>query len=490
MKGEGRPDQSYRPRTFFSESTTSKRKQRPCPVCRDNHGIYNCEMFHKMDVPRRWEVTKQLKLCFRCLSGRHQGFQCRQSRTCAVNGCRGNHHRLLHLARAQDSRSNSQTLTVRLSPEREQAERTPAVKVFAASSDDTTEPAPAMTSQVGTEGEHQIATERSLTTVTLKTSEAPHFVALRTVPVVLKNGKRRMEVNALLDDASTRTYLNADVAAELGLQGHCQRVTVNVLNGRAETFETAPVELEVESLDGKISKKINAFTTDRVTGSLRIIDWAKESEKWKHLQGIQFPKQSSARPIVDNLIGIDCLDLHYSYEDVQGLPGEPIARRTPLGWTCIGTSDSSPGRRIQTNFIHAYFVREESKLEEIDTTLRKFWEIEAVNTEESVMSFESRIAVEKVEKSLKFVDGRYQVPIPWKENAPELQDNFEMAFRRLQCTEKKLLKKPDIAKAYSDCIEQYTSKGYIRKVPSTEDRPLARWFLPQPSYSEARQVNH
>ena len=393
-----------------------------------------------MDVPRRWDVTKQLKLCFRCLSGGHQGFQCRQSRTCAVNGCRGNHHRLLHLARAQDSHSNSQTLTVRLSAEREQAERTPAVKVFAASSDDTTGPAPAMTSQVGTEGEHQIATERSLTTVTLKTSEAPHFVALRTVPVVLKNGKRRMEVNALLDDASTRTYLNADVAAELGLQGHCQRVTVNVLNGRAETFETAPVELEVESLDGKISKKINAFTTDRVTGSLRIIDWAKESEKWKHLQGIQFPKQSSARPVIDILIGIDCLDLHYSYEDVQGFPGEPIARRTPLGWTCIGTSDSSPGRRIQTNFIHAYFVREESKLEEIDTTLRKFWEIEAVNTEESVMSFESRIAVEKVEKSLKFVDGRYQVPIPWKENAPELQDNFEMAFRRLQCTEKKLLK--------------------------------------------------
>ena len=118
-KGEGRPDQSYRPRTFFSESTTSKRKQRPCPVCRDNHGIYNCEMFNKMDVPLRWDVTKQLKLCFRCLSGGHQGFQCRQSRTCAVNGCRGNHHRLLHLARAQDSRSNSQTLTVRLSPERE-----------------------------------------------------------------------------------------------------------------------------------------------------------------------------------------------------------------------------------------------------------------------------------------------------------------------------------------------------------------------------------
>ena len=79
--------------------------------------------------------------------------------------------------------------------------------------------------------------------------------------------------------------------------------------------------------------------------------------------------------------------------------------------------------------VHTYFVREESKLEEIDTTLRKFWEIEAVNTEEPVMSFESRFAVGKVEKSLKFVDRRYQVPIPWKQNASKLQDKSEMAFR-------------------------------------------------------------
>ena len=32
-------------------------------------------------------------------------------------------------------------------------------------------------------------------------------------------------------------------------------------------------------------------------------------------------------------------------------------------------------------------------------------------------------------------------------------------------SEKRLLKKNDIAKAYSDCIEQYASKGCIRKVP-------------------------
>ena len=44
------------------------------------------------------------------------------------------------------------------------------------------------------------------------------IMALRTVPVFLKNGNRRTKVNALLEEALTKTYLNADVAAELGLR--------------------------------------------------------------------------------------------------------------------------------------------------------------------------------------------------------------------------------------------------------------------------------
>ena len=66
----------------------------------------------------------------------------------------------------------------------------------------------------------------------------------------IKSGGRKLKINALLDDASTKTYVNADVAAELGLHGHPQRVNVNVLNGQIETFETTPVEFILESLDG------------------------------------------------------------------------------------------------------------------------------------------------------------------------------------------------------------------------------------------------
>ena len=67
---------------------------------------------------------------------------------------------------------------------------------------------------------------------------------------------------------------------------------------------------------GKLEGMIDALTTDRVTGSLSIIDWRKETGKGKHLQGIQFPKQSSPSPIVDILIGLNTFHLHYKYEEV------------------------------------------------------------------------------------------------------------------------------------------------------------------------------
>ena len=86
-------------------------------------------------------------------------------------------------------------------------------------------------------------------------------------------------MNALLDEASTKTYINADVASELGLQGISRKVTVNVLNGQTETFETMPVDVELESLDGSVSKTVSAFTTERVTGNLEAIDWRKHANK-------------------------------------------------------------------------------------------------------------------------------------------------------------------------------------------------------------------
>ena len=80
-----------------------------------------------------------------------------------------------------------------------------------------------------------------------------------------------------------------------------------------------------------------------------VVDWNSCAKEWSHLKGLPFPKMGP-RPIVDILIGLDCADLHYSYRDIRGKPGQPIARLTPLGWTCVGALHNLPQSRLSTHF--------------------------------------------------------------------------------------------------------------------------------------------
>lgn len=57
---------------------------------------------------------------------------------------------------------------------------------------------------------------------------------LRIIPVILKNGNKSVHINALLDDGSTRFYINEEVAKIcLGLEGEpvslCVRLKLPIL---------------------------------------------------------------------------------------------------------------------------------------------------------------------------------------------------------------------------------------------------------------------
>ena len=261
--------------------------------------------------------------------------------------------------------------------------------------------------------EGKVQTEQT-TMVTQRYARAD-FVGLRNVPVLLQNGGRSLTVNALLDDASTKTYVNDDVAGELDLQGRTERVTVNVLNGQAETFDTKPVNVELKSITGSVSMVVNAYTVNRVTGNMHVVDWNKYKQQWPHLGNINFPP-SPKKSIVDMLIGLDCADLLYAIEERRVRPGEPIARLTPLGWTSIGSLGEDHQQVTHTNFACTYFVKDQSDIERINDTLKQFWDIEDVSSplETPIVRIEDQLALKRVESLLTYDKEMYRVSIPWK----------------------------------------------------------------------------
>ena len=87
------------------------------------------------------------------------------------------------------------------------------------------------------------------------------------------------------------------------------------------------------------------------------------------MRGIQF-YQLGPRSIVDVLIGLDCPDLHFSFRDVRGNPGQPVARLTPLGWTCVGPTGEEQVCE-KTNFARTYFSTGEVEINEMNVMFRK-----------------------------------------------------------------------------------------------------------------------
>jgi len=137
--------------------------QFPCPCCQEQHGVWKCSEFK----PSRWQFAKD-KLCFRCLGNSH-GHLCTHSQNCGLDGCTQLHHRLLHR-----NRENTVPSNVGLQ------NRTPATYPL-----EVTQPVHSVVSEGG---EVSHVPRGNVTMITKDMPES--FIALRTVPVVLRNGDK------------------------------------------------------------------------------------------------------------------------------------------------------------------------------------------------------------------------------------------------------------------------------------------------------------
>ena len=423
------------PRSFFG---TGDKRDRPCKVCNQKHPVWKCEVLKGMENKKKWETAKKLGLCYCCLGKGHLSETCHWSRECGIDGCQEHHHRIVH------------------------QEKSP-------------------TDDMEGKSDTSVVENKSSTYDTVKEHEQRR-IALRTVPVIVKHGAKRLQVNCFLDEGSDTTYVNEDVVEELDLEGRKEKVTINVANDQKVDIMSATIEIGLESLDGRVDTVIVAKTSNSICGGMKPTNWLQIRDQWKHLRNIPFPKLGK-RSKIDVLIGSDYYNLLFPMKEVRGGNGEPSARLCPLGWTAIGTIDVYERHgACNTGFLHTYRMqRLDSNDGELNNLLKQFWSLEAIGITPQVdrqLTPDERLAVNKVNETLRFNGERYEVAVPWKNDRPHLSSNRQMAERRLRSVEKKLKQEESLAQAYQSVIDDYKSKGYIREVPEKEPKPSSEWFLP------------
>ena len=86
----------------------------------------------------------------------------------------------------------------------------------------------------------------------------------------------------------------------------------------------------------------------------------------------------------------------FSRISCSGRPGQPIARLTSLGWTCIGALGDLRMFKIQYSFARTYFVSDQKMMKDVNVVLRQFREIDSGGMESaSVLTIEEKMAVKK-----------------------------------------------------------------------------------------------
>ncbi|XP_061502858.1 uncharacterized protein LOC133391620 [Anopheles gambiae] len=265
-----------------------------CPICSDQHHVRFCETFRTMTVQCRRQAVKEKALCEICLNA-HGSKRCLSRIRCDIAGCGARHNTLLH---------------------------------------ETVRP--------------EVAQCMAHNTVT-RSSE----LLFRVVPVTIYYGQKSVETLAFLDDGSSVTLVETDLARSLGVIGMPEPLEMSWTSDitRVES-SSMRISLEISARgDSRRYELSNARTVQKLSLPPQELIFSSLTTNFAHFQGLSVRPYLKEEPKL--LIGLQHINLLAPLETRIGGPGEPIAVRSPLGWAIYG-----PCNNNQSNNTMHHTVRE------------------------------------------------------------------------------------------------------------------------------------
>ena len=293
-----------------------------CYLCRTvTHELADCEKFKKLSVFQRYSAVSKSGSCYHCLKRGHGIGKCNNSPRllCGVDGCTKYEHPLIH--------ADATTSHISYANWSEPAYGTfPDLDVLT-----TTDPHSVI---------HMTNFQTHMTNLKVA---APGAISIQTVvcTVTSRSDKSGKRIVAMLDTGSNTTCIDEDLARTLRCKRRSDTISksVSMLDG-VKILQSYTCEVILTSGDGLTTQIIIAHTIKNMTEGTSVVDWSKAKKKFAHLRDVPFDAVKRDAKI-ELLIGSDNAFLFAITDGTlrEGARGEPIAYRTPLGWTCIGPTE-------------------------------------------------------------------------------------------------------------------------------------------------------
>lgn len=146
-------------------------------------------------------------------------------------------------------------------------------------------------------------------------------------------GGTTMQANALLDSASSTSFLSKRLAQALHLPKSSQNIRISGIAGLSHSSPLhSVVNFDISSMSKPDEKfQVSAIAVPRVTSQI-LLQPIPINSQWSHLTNLHLADPDFGRPSrIDILLGVDiCADVLPNGRRI-GPPGSPMAFETKIG---------------------------------------------------------------------------------------------------------------------------------------------------------------
>ncbi|XP_029688293.1 uncharacterized protein isoform X2 [Takifugu rubripes] len=253
------------------------------------------------------------------------------------------------------------------------------------------------------------------------------------------------------------------------------------------------------------SKKITVpttYTREFIPANRSHIPTPETAKAWPHLMHLAEHIAPLLECEIGLLIGYNCPQALMPREVVIGEENQPFAQRTDLGWSIVSYGEQKENEIDAIGVSHRIIVRQVIPAHKPTVKLKSEvhyvcnTRIKEVVTPDDVIKvlesdFSERVGEEAVfsQEDLQFLnklkdgikhkpDGHYEMPLPFKQDKPDLPNNMPCAVHRLKCLERKLKRDKQYCMDYINFMQDIITCGDAEKVPEEELNNHPAWYIP------------
>ena len=276
----------------------------------------------------------------------------------------------------------------------------------------------------------------------------------------------KLEVRAILDLGSQRSYVTAKVQEALNLKRVRSESMIIKTFGSDDGDQRACdiVELRILTKDGG-SLTFSTVVVPHICDPVQMQPITPCKGVYQHLSDFELADSGDGTTEleVDMLIGSDYYWRLVTGRVVRG-PKGPTAVETRLGWVLSGPVEGEVQDETVVNFVttrstHSLRVDGITEQESLESSLQRFWDLETLG----ILKDETSV-YKKFTQQIALKQGRYEVHLPWKESHPYLPDNYELCCKRLHGLLKRLRQNPEQLLQYDTIINDQLRQGIVEVV--------------------------